>query len=33
VTDERRASAGDEETGWLRAGADARGSQGYAVGR
>jgi gamma-glutamyltranspeptidase/glutathione hydrolase len=29
VTDER----GGDGQGWLRAGADARGSQGYAVGR
>src|SRR4051794_8119591 len=33
VTDERRTGAGDDGPGWLRAGADARGSQGYAVGR
>jgi gamma-glutamyltranspeptidase/glutathione hydrolase len=33
VTDERRSSAGDDSPGWLRAGSDARGSQGYAVGR
>jgi gamma-glutamyltranspeptidase/glutathione hydrolase len=33
VTDERRTVAGDDGPGWLRAGADARGSQGYAVGR
>jgi gamma-glutamyltranspeptidase/glutathione hydrolase len=33
VTDERRTTAGDDGPGWLRAGADARGSQGYAVGR
>ena len=33
VADERRSMAGDDGPGWLRAGADARGSQGYAVGR
>jgi gamma-glutamyltranspeptidase/glutathione hydrolase len=33
VTDERRTRPEDDGPGWLRAGADARGSQGYAVGR
>jgi len=33
VTDERRTMSGENGPGWLRAGADARGGQGYAVGR
>ena len=33
VTDERGTTASDDGQGWLRAGSDARGSQGYAVGR